>query len=104
MKTVNLNVEDYLYAFYEKVAVQAGRTTEQAMADVLFRFAGEASMGPWKRAAGAEGAASQGQRPGISHISNAFLPSGRKAFLERGTGIYPRRAPTTRNATDRTRK
>ena len=45
MKTVNLNVEDYLYAFYEKVAVQAGRTTEQVMADVLFRFAGEASMG-----------------------------------------------------------
>lgn len=45
MKTVNLNVEDYLYTFYEKVAVQAGRTTEQVMADVLFRFAGEASMG-----------------------------------------------------------
>lgn len=45
MKTVELKVEDYLYTFYEKVAVQAGRSTEQVMADALFRFAGEASMG-----------------------------------------------------------
>lgn len=45
MKTVELKVEDYLYTFYEKVAAQAGRTTEQVMADALFRFAGEASMG-----------------------------------------------------------
>ena len=45
VKTVELHVEDYLYAFYEKVAAQAGRTTEQVMADALFRFAGEASMG-----------------------------------------------------------
>ena len=45
MKTVELKVEDYLYTFYEKVAARAGRTTEQVMADALFRFAGEASMG-----------------------------------------------------------
>lgn len=45
MKTVELKVEDYLYIFYEKVAARAGRTTEQVMADALFRFAGEASMG-----------------------------------------------------------
>ena len=45
MKTVELKVEDYLYTFYEKVTVQAGRSTEQVMADALFRFAGEASMG-----------------------------------------------------------
>ena len=45
LKTVELKVEDYLYAFYEKVAAQAGRTTEQVMADALFRFAGDASMG-----------------------------------------------------------
>ncbi len=45
MKTVELTVEDYLYAFYEKVAAQVGRSTEQVMVDALFRFAGEASMG-----------------------------------------------------------
>ena len=45
LKTVELKVEDYLYTFYEKVAARAGRTTEQVMADALFRFAGEASMG-----------------------------------------------------------
>lgn len=48
MKTVELRVEDYLYAFYEKVAARAGRTTEQVMADALFRFAGEVSMGMQK--------------------------------------------------------
>ena len=42
MKTVKLRVEGYLYAFYEKVGTQAGRTAEQVMADALFRFAGEA--------------------------------------------------------------
>ena len=45
MKTVELTVEDYLYTFYEKVAAQVGRSTEQVMVDALFRFAGEASMG-----------------------------------------------------------
>lgn len=45
MKTVEVKIEDYLYTFYEKVAAQAGRTVEQVMADALFRFAGEASMG-----------------------------------------------------------
>lgn len=45
LKTVELKVEDYLYAFYEKVAAQVGRSTEQVMVDALFRFAGEASMG-----------------------------------------------------------
>ena len=45
MKTVEVKIEDYLYTFYEKVAAQAGRTVEQVMADALFRFAGDASMG-----------------------------------------------------------
>ena len=45
LKTVEVKIEDYLYTFYEKVAAQAGRTVEQVMADALFRFAGEASMG-----------------------------------------------------------
>ena len=50
LKTVELNVEEYLYAFYEKVAAQAGRSTEQVMADALFRFAGEAAAGAMERA------------------------------------------------------
>ena len=50
MRSAQLNVEDYLYAFYAKVAAQVGRSTEQVMADALFRFAGEAAAGAMERA------------------------------------------------------
>ena len=44
MKKTELWVEDYLYEFYRKVGAQAGKTSEQVMADALFRFAEEASL------------------------------------------------------------
>ena len=45
MKKVGIEMEDYLYEFYKKVGSGAGRTAEQVMRDVLFRFAGEPSLG-----------------------------------------------------------
>lgn len=45
MKKVSIEMEDYLYAFYEKVGSGAGRTAEQVMGDMLFRFAGESALG-----------------------------------------------------------
>ena len=45
MKKVGIEMEDYLYEFYKKVGSGAGRTAEQVMRDVLFRFAGESSLG-----------------------------------------------------------
>lgn len=44
MKRVTIEVEDYLYEFYRKVGTGAGRTAEQVMSDMLFRFAGESSL------------------------------------------------------------
>jgi len=44
MKKVMIEVEDYLYEFYQKVGAGAGRTAEQVISDMLFRFAGEASL------------------------------------------------------------
>ncbi len=44
MKKVTIEVEDYLYEFYKKVGSGAGRTAEQVMSDMLFRFAGESSL------------------------------------------------------------
>lgn len=44
MKKVTIEVEDYLYEFYRKVGAGAGRTAEQVMGDMLFRFAGESSL------------------------------------------------------------
>ena len=41
MKAVEIRVEEYLYAFYEQVGQTVGLTTEQVMADVLFRMAGQ---------------------------------------------------------------
>lgn len=39
---VNLSLETAL--FYEKVARQAGRSTEQVLSDALFKLAGELSL------------------------------------------------------------
>lgn len=44
MKKVTVEVEDFLYEFYKKVGAGAGRTAEQVMSDMLFRFAGESSL------------------------------------------------------------
>lgn len=44
MKKVTIKIEDYLYEFYKKVGSGAGRTAEQVMSDMLFRFAGESSL------------------------------------------------------------
>ena len=43
MRTVKLQIPEYLYAFYAKVGLSAGRTPRQVMADILFRAAGELS-------------------------------------------------------------
>lgn len=45
MKTVEIRVEDYLYAFYEKVGKAVGLPAEQVMADALFRMAGQLACG-----------------------------------------------------------
>lgn len=44
VKRVTIEMEDYLYEFYRKVGAGAGRTAEQVMGDMLFRFAGESSL------------------------------------------------------------
>lgn len=44
MKTAELQIDDYLYKFYQKIGEGAGRTAEQAMEDVLFKWAGEISL------------------------------------------------------------
>lgn len=44
MKRVTFEIEDYLYEFYQKAGAGAGRTAEQVMSDMLFRFAGESSL------------------------------------------------------------
>ncbi|CAB1250692.1 protein of unknown function [Ruminococcaceae bacterium BL-6] len=45
MKKVTLTVDDYLYAFYQKVGENAGGIkAEQVMTDTLFKLAGELSL------------------------------------------------------------
>ena len=45
MKEAVLPVEEFLYAFYEKVGQQAGGIpAEKVMEDALFKLAGELSM------------------------------------------------------------
>jgi len=45
LKTVTLEIEAYLYTFYERVGKQAGGiAAEQVMADALFQFAGRLSL------------------------------------------------------------
>ena len=44
MKRVTIFLEDYLYAFYQKVGENAGGVSpENVMADALFKLAGELS-------------------------------------------------------------
>lgn len=45
MKKVILVLEDYVYDFYKKVGENAGKaTTEEVIADALFKLAGELSL------------------------------------------------------------
>ncbi len=45
MKKIMLAVDDYLYAFYQKVGENAGGLeAEKVMADALFTLAGELSL------------------------------------------------------------
>ena len=46
MKTVKveLEVDDLIYEFYQKVGQQAGLPVERVMYDALFKLAGELSM------------------------------------------------------------
>lgn len=44
MKTAELQIEDYLYKFYQMIGESAGRTAEQVMEDALLKWAGEISL------------------------------------------------------------
>ena len=57
MKTVKveLEVDDLVYEFYQKVGRQAGLSVERAMYDALFRLAGESSVNALRE--------KEGQRP-----------------------------------------
>lgn len=44
MKTVQIEVDDLVYEFYNKVARQAGVPVEEIMSSALFRMAGELAM------------------------------------------------------------
>ena len=51
MKEAVLYVEEFLYAFYEKVGQQAGGIpAEKVMEDALFKLAGELSLQAIERA------------------------------------------------------
>ncbi len=43
-KKIVIEVDDYLYRFYQKIGENAGIPIEQVMADALFRLAGELSL------------------------------------------------------------
>ncbi len=44
MKQVEIQVDELLYTFYQKMGLQVGKSPEQGMADALFRFAGDAAQ------------------------------------------------------------
>lgn len=44
MKQYRVQLTDEAAAFYEKVANQAGRTTEKVLSDALFKLAGELAL------------------------------------------------------------
>lgn len=45
MKSIILNVPEYVYSFYQKVGIAAGGVNvEQVMADALYKLAGELSL------------------------------------------------------------
>lgn len=53
MKTVTLNVPEYVYDFYQKVGLAAGGLpAEQVMADSLFKLAGELSLNAMEKKGG----------------------------------------------------
>jgi len=43
MKRLEIEIEDYVYEFYQKVAESTGNKTEQVLSDVLLKFAGDLS-------------------------------------------------------------
>ncbi len=44
MKQYQVQLTDETAVFYEKVARQAGRSTEQVLSDALFKLAGELAL------------------------------------------------------------
>ena len=44
MKSVTLNVPEYVYEFYWKMGLSAGLPVEQVMSDSLFLMAGKSSV------------------------------------------------------------
>lgn len=44
VKSIEINLEDYLFEFYKSVGEKAGLDTQQVIADALFRLAGELSL------------------------------------------------------------
>lgn len=42
MKTISLELDNFLLDFYAKIAESASRSTEQVLSDVLTKFAGDA--------------------------------------------------------------
>jgi len=44
MKQYQIQLADEAAVFYEKVAHQAGRSTEQVLSDALFKLAGELAL------------------------------------------------------------
>jgi len=44
MKRYQIQLTDEAAVFYEKIARQAGRSTEQVLSDALFKLAGELAL------------------------------------------------------------
>ena len=44
MKQVTLTLEPAVVLFYTRIAIQAGKSLEQVLADALFKLAGELSL------------------------------------------------------------
>jgi len=44
MKQYQIQLTDETAVFYEKIAHQAGRSTEQVLSDTLFKLAGELAL------------------------------------------------------------
>lgn len=49
MHTVILPIDPYVYDFYASLGQQVGLSTEQVMADALFKLAGELSIQALKK-------------------------------------------------------
>ena len=57
MKTVKveLEVDDLIYEFYQKMGQQAGHPVERVMYDALFKLAGELSLNATQKKEGGSG-------------------------------------------------